>query len=216
MIDPAMRNMSPPEMLFRKEAVRSSVDFKVAKFCEKFRKIPSVTLLSVSARDCRRGKVFALVPLRAESAISRSARKRALFRLPPPLLPVALFFVAMIGVTSQLAVAADAPPSVAPNSADGAAVPGAHSPSPEAAPPSSGAAPAPLPAAPQPAAPAAATVDLTAPQPDASQKQPITSKWWFWTAIGAAVAGGLVALYLAERTPSPPGCPTAMGYVCPR
>ena len=63
--------------------------------------------------------------------------------------------------------------------------------------------------------PAAAPVNLTAPQPDASQKQPITSKWWFWTAIGAAVAGGLVALYLAERTPSPPGCPTAMGYVCP-
>src|SRR4051812_46203701 len=34
MIDPAMRNMSPPEMLFRKEAVRTSVDLKVTKFCE--------------------------------------------------------------------------------------------------------------------------------------------------------------------------------------
>jgi hypothetical protein len=189
---------------------------KVAKVCEKFRKIPSVTLLSVSARDCRRGKVFALVPLRAESTISKSARKSALFRLSPPLLPVALIFVAMIGVTSRIAVAADVPPSATPNSGDGAAVPAAPSPSPEAAPPSSAPAPAALPAAPQPPAPAAATVDLTAPQPEASQKQPITSKWWFWTAIGAAVAGGLVALYLVERTPSPPGCPTAMGYVCPR
>ena len=121
----------------------------------------------------------------------------------------------MILVTSRLAVAADASPSAAPNSADRAAVPGAPAPSPEAAPPSSAPAPAALPAVPQPAAPAAA-VDLSAPQPDASQNQSITSKWWFWTAIGAAVAGGLVALYLAERTPSPPGCPTAMGYVCPR
>ena len=129
-------------------------------------------------------------------------------------MPLALFFVAMIGVTSRIAVAADAPPSVPPNSGNEAAVPGAPSPSPEAS-PSSAPAPATLPAVPQPAAPAAA-VDLSAPQPDALQKQPITSKWWFWTAIGAAVVGGLVALYLAERTPSPPGCPTAMGYVCPR
>jgi hypothetical protein len=134
-------------------------------------------------------------------------------------LPVALVFVAMIGVTSGIAVAADAVPSVAPNSgvgpAAGAAAPAASSPAPaappEAAPPSS----PPLPAAPQPPA-AAATVDLSAPQPAATEKQAITSKWWFWTAIGAVVAGGLVALYLVERTPSPPGCPAAMGYVCPR
>ena len=123
----------------------------------------------------------------------------------------------MIGVTSRLAVAADAPPSVAPNSGDrsrGSWRAGCRRPRLRLRRARLRAAA--LPAAPQPAAPAAATVDLSAPQPDASQKQPITSKWWFWTAIGAAVAGGLVALYLAERTPSPPGCPTAMGYVCPR
>jgi hypothetical protein len=128
---------------------------------------------------------------------------------------VALVFVAMIGVTSGIAVAADAAPSAVPNSGAVAPVSAAPSPSPEAAPPSSAPAPAALPAAPQPA-PAAATVDLAAPQPEASPKQPITSKWWFWTAIGAAVVGGVVAIYLVERTPSPPGCPAAMGYVCPR
>jgi hypothetical protein len=196
----------------------------VAKIYEKFRKIPSVTLLSVSARDCRRGKVFAPVPSRAESSISKLARKRALFRLSPPLLPVALVLAAMIGVTSGIAVAADAPPSAAPNSgaaaADGAAAPAAPVPPPaaplEGAPPSGAPAPAVLPAAPQPPVAAAATVDLSAPQPETAQKQPITSKWWFWTAIGAAVVGGVVAIYLVERTPSPPSCPSAMGYVCPR
>jgi len=137
---------------------------------------------------------------------------------------MALVLAAMIGITSRIAAAADSPPSGAPNSgpasAVGAEAPAAPPPAPaapqEAAPPSSAPAPAALPAAPQPATPPAATVDLTAPQPVAPEKQPITSKWWFWTAIGAAVAGGLVAIYLVERTPSPPGCPAAMGYVCPR
>ena len=32
---------------------------------------------------------------------------------------------------------------------------------------------------------------------------PITSKWWFWTGIGAAVVGGVLATYggVAERSP---------------
>ena len=102
-IDPAMRNMSPPEMLFRKEAVRASVDFKVAKFCEKFRKIPSVTLLSVSARDCRRGKVFALVPLRAESPISGIGSKKSIVSIVTPNAARRfLVWSSMIGVTSRL------------------------------------------------------------------------------------------------------------------
>jgi hypothetical protein len=192
----------------------------VPEIYEKFRKIPSVTLLSVSARDCRRGKVFAPVPSRAESPISKSARKKALFRLSQPLIAVGLVWAAMIGVTSGIAVAADAAPSAAPNSGAAPAAPAVPSPSPaappEAAPLSSAPAPAALPAAPQPPAPAAATVDLSAPQPAATEKQSITSKWWFWTAIGAAVVGGVVAIYFVARTPSPPSCPTAMGFVCPR
>src|SRR4029079_19181167 len=88
---------------FSKEAVRRSVSVKVAEICEKVRKIPSVTLLSVSARDCRRGNVFALVPSSAESPITKSARKRASFRLLSPLVPMALVLVAMIGVTSGIA-----------------------------------------------------------------------------------------------------------------
>lgn len=129
---------------------------------------------------------------------------------------MALVFVAMIGVTSRIAVAADAPASAATNSAGGATPLAAPSPPAEAAPSSSAPPPAALPAAPQPPAPSAATVDLGAPQPDASRKPPVTSQWWFWSAIGAAVVGGIVAIYLVERTPSPPGCPTATGYVCPR
>ena len=126
----------------------------------------------------------------------------------------------MIGVTSRIASAADAPPSAAPNTgaapAAGADAPAAPVPAagPEAAPPSNAPAPLALPAAPLPPAPATTTVNLTAPQP--APNQPITSKWWFWTAIGAAVVGGVVAIYLVSRTPSPPACPTAMGFVCPR
>jgi hypothetical protein len=174
-----------------------------------------VTLLSVSARECRTGKVFALVPSRADTPIVKSARKKALFRLSQ--LSVTLALVAMIGVTSRIAVAADASPSVAPNTGAAPAAPAATSAAaPEAAPPSSAPAPLTLPAAPLPSAPAAKAVDLTTPQPATPQNQPITSKWWFWTAIGAAVVGGVVAIYLVERTPSPPGCPIAMGFVCPR
>lgn len=109
----------------------------------------------------------------------------------------------MIGVTSEIAFAADASPSATPNR-------GLAAPSPTGVPPVS-----PMPAAPQPVAPVPAAVDLTAPPP-AAENQAITSKWWFWTAIGAAVVGGVVAIYLVERAPAPPGCPTAMGYLCPR
>jgi hypothetical protein len=63
--------------------------------------------------------------------------------------------------------------------------------------------------------PVAAAVDLSAPAP-APATQSITHKWWFWTAIGAAVVGAAVSIYFVERTPSPPGCPTSMGFVCPR
>jgi hypothetical protein len=126
----------------------------------------------------------------------------------------------MIGVTSGIAFAADAPPSVTPNSGLAAPVRDAPaSPAPPPAAPPEATSPTSVPvspklAAPQPAAPAG--LDLTAPQPAAAEQRPITSKWWFWAAIGAAVVGASVAIYLVERTPAPPGCPTAMGYLCPR
>ncbi len=130
----------------------------------------------------------------------------------------------MIAVTSGVAVAADAPPSAASNSVlaapAGTEAPAAPSQSPAAAPespsPPAAAVTPGLPVAPQPAALAAPAVDLTAPQPAAPANQSITGKWWFWTAIGAAVVAGVVAIYFVERTPAPPGCPTTMGYVCPR
>lgn len=161
--------------------------------------------------------MFALVPSSADSRIAKVVQKRALFRLPRYWLFVLLGLVAMIAVTSPIAAAADAPPSAAPNSTPALSVPSAAPAAiPEAAPPSSAPPVIAWPAAPQPAAPSVATLDLTPPQPAEPQKQSITRTWWFWTAIGAAVVAGAVAIYFVERTPSPPGCPTAMGYVCPR
>jgi hypothetical protein len=129
-----------------------------------------------------------------------------------------LGLVVMIGVTSGIAFAADAPPSVTPNS--GLVAPAAAdapaSPAPPA-PPAAAPEPSPVLAAPQPVAPAPEAVDRISPAPlPAAESQSIVGKWWFWTAIGAAVVGGVVAIYLVERAPALPGCPTTMGYVCPR
>ncbi len=41
----------------------------------------------------------------------------------------------------------------------------------------------------------------------------ITHKWWFWTGIGAVVAGAVVGIVLLGRGPSSPDC--RMGYRCP-
>lgn len=135
--------------------------------------------------------------------------------------PVRFGLIVMIGVTSGIASAADAPPSATPNSGRAAPVPAdapaSRAPAPAAPPEATSPTRVPVSpmlAAPQPAAPAA--LDLTAPQPAAAERRPITSKWWFWAAIGAAVVGASVAIYLVERAPAPPGCPTAMGYLCPR
>ena len=91
-----------------------------------------------------------------------------------------------------------------------------------------GARPAPAPASPPPVAPIAPPQpQLAAPPPpvapggsgsdtaafshgnggaDASQtdERPIYTKWWFWTAVGGVVAGGLLVALLASRDPSCP------------
>ncbi len=64
-------------------------------------------------------------------------------------------------------------------------------------------APPPLPAAVDPA-PAPVNLQITAPPPD-PRRPPIYRRWWFWTAVGVAVLGG-VALAFAAGGPDMPAC----------
>jgi hypothetical protein len=74
----------------------------------------------------------------------------------------------------------------------------------EAAPPSGAPAPPPAAFAPPPTAspapPAPAAVVLASPPPEATA--PVYKRWWFWTALGAVVAGAVVTGILLSR-PAP-------------
>jgi tetratricopeptide (TPR) repeat protein len=50
------------------------------------------------------------------------------------------------------------------------------------------------------------------PQSDQSESHPIYSRWWFWTAIGAAVVGGIVLIAVTRG--GDPSCPTSTGFKC--
>jgi tetratricopeptide (TPR) repeat protein len=50
------------------------------------------------------------------------------------------------------------------------------------------------------------------PQSDQSESHPIYSRWWFWTAIGAAVVGGIVLIAVSRG--GDPACPTSTGFKC--
>jgi tetratricopeptide (TPR) repeat protein len=45
--------------------------------------------------------------------------------------------------------------------------------------------------------------------PSPTDSHPIYTRWWFWTAVGVAVVGGIVVAAAAKRDPSCPG-----GYTC--
>jgi tetratricopeptide (TPR) repeat protein len=64
------------------------------------------------------------------------------------------------------------------------------------------AAPAPTPSAAD--APAATLVAQPAPSSE-PESRPVYKRWWFWTAIGAAVAGGVVAAVVLTRPTDPMG-----------
>jgi tetratricopeptide (TPR) repeat protein len=114
-----------------------------------------------------------------------------------------------------------APPAIAAPSA--VAPPPAPEPAASAAPPP----PSPSPATNPGVATGGSTLALTAPPPataptgempplgDAgvvsspSESHPIYNRWWFWTAIGVVVAGGLILALSAKHDPSCPG-----GYTC--
>lgn len=59
---------------------------------------------------------------------------------------------------------------------------------------------------PQPSQPAAASpaLDFSQPAVSADKDEPLVEKWWFWTAIGAAVVGTVVAIVLIESGSSTP------------
>jgi tetratricopeptide (TPR) repeat protein len=45
--------------------------------------------------------------------------------------------------------------------------------------------------------------------PSPSESHPIYSRWWFWTAVGAVVVGGIILVAAAKHDPSCPG-----GFTC--
>ena len=81
----------------------------------------------------------------------------------------------------------DAPPLVTPL----APAPGA-----ELAPPSAAIRAEPAPATPTGAVPG---LTATAPPPAPRGPQPLWRRWWFWTGVGAIVAGGIAATFFLTR-----------------
>ncbi len=64
---------------------------------------------------------------------------------------------------------------------------------------------------PPPPGPNESTPGLVAkPAPESAGKSPLYARWWFWTAIGAAIAGGVVAaivLHHGSTSPCDPNIP---------
>jgi hypothetical protein len=69
---------------------------------------------------------------------------------------------------------------------------------------------APPPAGPDATAPAVA-LNATAPPPGDSEHHPIYTRWWFWTAIGVVVVGGVVGAVLLSGGSTKPPCIGATG-----
>jgi len=57
--------------------------------------------------------------------------------------------------------------------------------------------------------PADATL-VAQPAPAAERSSPIYAKWWFWTIIGVAVVGGVVAAVALSSGTTRPDCPTGV------
>jgi len=74
-------------------------------------------------------------------------------------------------------------------------------PRPVEAPPPASASAAPPPVAVSPPAPTGAVpvVTATAPPPVQPGPQPVWRRWWFWTGVGAVVAGGIAATFFFTR-----------------
>jgi hypothetical protein len=58
-------------------------------------------------------------------------------------------------------------------------------------------------------APPAATLTATAPPPSGDESHPVYTRWWFWTIVGVAVVGGVVAA-VALSSGGKPDCPAGI------
>jgi hypothetical protein len=60
---------------------------------------------------------------------------------------------------------------------------------------------------PRPVAPAVVTINNPAPAPEMrSEETPVFKRWWFWTAVGAAVVTGVVVAVAVGSSPKGPRC----------
>jgi tetratricopeptide (TPR) repeat protein len=80
------------------------------------------------------------------------------------------------------------------------------------------AAPLPVPSAPAPAT-ANASISLVAapaspPSGEETESAPVYKKWWFWTLIGVAVAGGVGAAFATGAFKKTQDAPCRTGYTC--
>jgi hypothetical protein len=110
----------------------------------------------------------------------------------------------------QAKLAAPPPPvqpvqPIAPPLPSGTPPPGTSGPPPGYSPPPPGGYPA------QPPPSGALVAEPGQPPPPTGT--PVYEKWWFWTAIGVVVAGGVVAALLIPGGTTKPACPA--GVMCP-
>jgi hypothetical protein len=100
--------------------------------------------------------------------------------------------------------------------ATSAGTPNGQTSAPAAQPASSPTAPLAL-SSPPPVAPEAVpTVDLSrAASTEPSESTPVYKRWWLWTSVGVAVAGGVVTAILLSRSSAPksPGCSNELACV---
>ena len=88
--------------------------------------------------------------------------------------------------------------------------------------PTPAAVPAPVPVASAVSPSVAATtpdplgISQSAPTPEPEQAPPVYKRWWFWTGVGAVVAGGVVTgiLLSSKSSPKSPACISGNGVTC--
>ena len=112
-----------------------------------------------------------------------------------------LVFLGMLGSDPAFAQE-NAPANVEP-AASPATEPPTATPAPQSPQPQPEAQPQPVPR-PSPPAEASPALNFSQSTVQGEQKEPLVEKWWFWTAIGAAVVGTVVAIVLIDGGSSTP------------
>jgi len=97
----------------------------------------------------------------------------------------------------------EAQPSRAPSEATTTAIPAAS-----AVPPASAVLPSPA------TTPAPLGISQSAPPPEPQESPPVFKRWWFWTGIGAVVAGGVVTGVLISKKSAATRSTCDVGVAC--